>query len=230
MRGRLWGPPQQPALGRDSTPVSVRPARPRRACSSPSGRLDPVRPAHPHQTCSSPWACSTPSGLLVHVGLARFHWACLSASDALAGHVSGASVRPVAKVVMICCCPRGRRTSLQLSRQGRKAHQSGQHYVRQAPCCGPEVSPPKVYRLTRFPGLLFPACQVRTADLVPALTQRQEWRGSQPREGARASGTAEIRPRRPRRTGQCEVAPLAPTHPLAKTLRRTAPVACHRRA
>lgn len=128
--------------------VPIGPARPRRACLSTSGllvpvrpALVPVRPAHPRR------ACLSASGLLVCVRC--------SCWPRVWGHVG-----PAAKAVMLCCCPRGRRTSRQLSHQGRKAHESGQHDVRQAPC-GPEGSPPKVYRLTRFPGLLFPARQVK---------------------------------------------------------------------
>ena len=66
--------------GRDSTPVTVRPA-----C-----------------VCQ---ACSSPSGLPVRVGPARLRQACSSPSDALAGHVSGARVGPAAKVLMTYCCP-----------------------------------------------------------------------------------------------------------------------------
>ena len=147
MCGRLWGPPLPPAHWQRQHSCL------RQACLRLSGLFVPVRPA------SSYRACSSPSGLLVSVRCScwpRF-WG-----------QSGASSQGPDDLLL----PRGRRTSPQLSHQGRKAHQNGQHNLRQAPGCGPEVSPPKVYRLTEFPGLLLPACQVRTADLVPALTQR----------------------------------------------------------
>lgn len=217
--------------------VPVRPAHPRRPACLPR----PARPVGP--ACCPPQACSTPGpGLPVHLGPALVpgraclsasvlpcpRRACLSASGLLVcvrcscwprvwGHVG-----PAAKAVMLCCCPRGRRTSRQLSHQGRKAYESGQHDVRQAPC-GPEGSPPKVYRLTRFPGLLFPARQVKDSGPSTCPNSVPGAGGFLTVEGARASGATEMSapstPGGPVRAWSR----WAPTHPLAKT-RRTVTV------